>query len=149
MMSDLDFPTTTAPEAQPGPLAPYASAVASALRETSATVAAFETSTGGMINAALMAVPGSSAYATCGAVTYNRAKAAQLLGGEEDTTPRPVDAGAYIASKKRGTITLARKMRAELGTTWAIAEGGACGPTFSNLAGFKPGALGGPAPLRN
>jgi len=80
--------------------------------------------------ACLQAVPGASAYTTCGAVSYSAKKAVAVLGADL-SGPRPADGAAYKIAKAHWTRDLARKKRAEVGATWCISESGACGPTFN------------------
>src|SRR5215831_19366943 len=59
-------------------MAELAALVAERLKERSETVAISESSTGGLISAALLAVPGASAYFLGGAVVYTRAAREQF-----------------------------------------------------------------------
>lgn len=134
------------PHVTPGPLLPLAEQAASALRASRATVAIFEATSGGLINAALQSAPGASAFTTCGAVTYSSRKGAPVLGGDL-SLPQPADADAYVASKQAWTQGLARAKRLETGATWCVAESGACGPTFhfpELSAGFTAVFISGP-----
>ena len=54
--------------------------VAELLKERGETVAVAETSTGGLISSALLAVPGASAYYKGGSVIYTLASRKELLG---------------------------------------------------------------------
>ena len=54
--------------------------MAELLKERSETVAVAETSTGGLISSALLAVPGASAYYKGGSVIYTLASRKELLG---------------------------------------------------------------------
>ncbi|CAE8678124.1 unnamed protein product [Polarella glacialis] len=121
------------PFVQPGRLAPLAQKAAEALKASKQTVAVFEATTAGLIQAALQAVPGASAYGTCGAVSYSSGKAAAVLGVEFSgaSRPKPPDGAAYKESKNIWTQSLARGKRLEIGPTWCISESGACGPTFN------------------
>jgi PncC family amidohydrolase len=105
------------------------------------TVAVAESSAGGLISAALLAVPGASAYFLGGAVVYTRTARSVLLDIPESALEgmRP--------STEPYALLLARTARARFGSTWAIAETGATGPT-GNRYGDAPGhvciALSGP-----
>jgi nicotinamide-nucleotide amidase len=103
-----------------------------ALRRRGDTVAVAESSAGGLISAALLAVPGASAYFRGGAVVYTLdAKAAFLqLDHGELTEPRAATAGH--------ARVLASGVRGRLGTTWGVGETGATGPT-GNRYGDPPG----------
>ena len=61
-------------------LMPLASEIAARLIARKETIAVAESSTGGLIAAALLAVPGASAYFLGGAVVYTKASRAALLG---------------------------------------------------------------------
>jgi Competence-damaged protein len=65
-------------------MAELAAKVAQRLKERRETIAIGESSTGGLISAALLAVPGASAYFLGGAVVYTRRARVALLGiGDE------------------------------------------------------------------
>jgi len=125
------------PAVTPGPLAPLAETVAAALKGKGQTVAVFESTSGGLVQAALQAVPGASAYTTCGAVTYHSSKAVAVLGCDL-SAPRPADAPGYVAAKQKLTAAIARRMRDETGADWCVSESGACGPSF-NVPGISVG----------
>ena len=61
-------------------LRPLAAALAAQLIERKQTIAVAESSAGGLISAALLAVPGASAYFLGGAVIYTQAARRGLLG---------------------------------------------------------------------
>ena len=122
--------TRAMPMVTPGPVAPLAEAAAEALRARSHTVAVFESTTGGLIQAALQAVPGASVYTTCGAVTYHSSRAVAVLGSDM-SAPRASTGEGYVNAKKQLTARIARRMRGEVGAQWCISESGACGPTFN------------------
>ena len=66
-------------------LLPIAEKIAGVLIERHETIAVAESSTGGLIAAALLSVPGASAYFLGGAVVYTKAARAALLGiGDAD-----------------------------------------------------------------
>src|SRR5690349_10199306 len=108
------------------------------------TVAGAEGSAGGLISAALLAVPGASAYFVSGAVVYTGAARGVLAGialGEMKSL------GIRPASEPYATL-LARRMRERLETTWGLAEAGAAGPTgnrYGDPAGHTCIAVSGPA----
>jgi len=122
----VEFPT----DVRPGRLAPLAEAAASRLQRSKQRVAVFEATTAGLIQAALQAVPGASAYTAGGAVTYHPRTANALLSGDF-TAPKPPDGASYRQSKNDWTQHMARRMRRSLDTTWCLSESGACGPTFN------------------
>jgi len=125
-------------------LLPLAEAIAARLIERHETVAVAEGSAGGLISAALLSVPGASAYFLGGGVIYTAAARAGLLDiGKSDMT------GIRAASEPYASL-LAQRMRERLGATWAIAEAGAAGPTgnrYGDPAGHCCLAVAGPVPL--
>ena len=137
----LCFSEATAPAVNPGPLGPLAASAAEKLKASKHTVAVYESTTGGLMQAALMSVSGSSGYMLPGTVTYSAKKATLLLGADL-SEPKPIEGytGAeYIESKKRWTAAVARRMRGETDATWAVCEAGACGPTFNVSDGMTRG----------
>jgi len=119
-----------------------AAAVGALLKERGATVAVNESSTGGIISAALLAVPGASAYYRGGAVVYTR-ESKQTLGGLTDA-----DIEVERAATETHAKILAKSIRNRMGTDWAIGETGATGPTgnrYGDPAGHSCIAIAGPA----
>ena len=118
-----------------------ASSVGALLKETQQTIAVTESSCGGLISASLVAVPGASAYYRGGAVIYTRVAQQALLG-------IPDEAMANIrASSEPYALLNARTARESLGTTWALSETGASGPTgnrYGDSAGHACIAVAGP-----
>ena len=96
------------------------------------TLAVAESSAGGLINAALVAVPGASAYYLGGCVIYTASGREALLGISAKEM-----AGMRSASEPFAQL-LARRVREKLGTTWGLSETGASGPT-GNRYGDAPG----------
>lgn len=145
-MDESMFRRMVSPAVAPGPLSELAAKAAELLKECGQTVTVFESTTAGMIQAALQAVPGASVYTTCGAVTYSSKKAVALLGADM-SVPRPADGAAYKESKNSWTQRVARHMISEVGATWCLSESGACGPTFNYpdvTAGFTSVFVTGP-----
>jgi PncC family amidohydrolase len=102
------------------------------LKARKETVAVSESSAGGLINAALVAVPGASAYYLGGGVVYTVKGRMALLGvGKEEVT------GMRSASEPYARL-LAQRVRSNLGTTWGLSETGASGPS-GNRYGDAPG----------
>jgi nicotinamide-nucleotide amidase len=123
-------------------LLPLAQRIAERLTERRETIAVAESSTGGMISASLLAVPGASAYFLGGAVVYTKSARAALL----DIGPADM-AGLRPASEPYAAL-LARRGRERLGATWGLAETGAAGPTgnrYGDPAGHTCIAIAGPA----
>jgi PncC family amidohydrolase len=122
-------------------LLPLAEQVASLLRERQHTIAIAESSTAGLVSAALLAVPGASAYFLGGAVVYTRQARSALLGLE------PADLGDVRPSTEAYALLLARRARERFGATWALGESGASGPTgnrYGDAAGHCCLAISGP-----
>jgi nicotinamide-nucleotide amidase len=110
-------------------LADQAAVLLKARRET---IAIAESSTGGLVCAALLAVPGASAYFLGGAVVYTR-RARELLMN----LPREAVAGMRSASEPYALL-LARTASQRFSASWGLAETGAAGPT-GNPYGDSPG----------
>lgn len=113
-------------------LTTLASPVATMLIARSQTLAVCESSAGGLISAALVSYPGASAYFLGSTVVYTLLARDQLIdvNGEEMEGIRPASE-AYA-------LLCARKIRAKLGSDWALAETGASGPS-GNPYGDPPG----------
>ena len=102
------------------------------LKERRQTIAVAESSAGGLISAALVAVPGASAYYIGGGIIYTPKGRATLLGITKEEM-----AGIRSASEPFAAL-LARRARGNLGATWGLSETGASGPT-GNRYGDAPG----------
>ena len=118
--------------AEPLFLAEPAAAIAELLKSRKHTVAVSESSAGGLISAALVAVPGASAYYLGGAVVYTPASRQNVLMIEKEEMK-----GMRSASEPYARLA-ARRIRERLGATWGLAETGASGPT-GNRYGDAPG----------
>ncbi|MCH8282161.1 MAG: CinA family protein [Chloroflexi bacterium] len=118
-----------------------AASVGALLKETQQSIAVTESSCGGLISASLVAVPGASAYYVGGAVVYTRTSQRGLL-------QVPDEAMTDIrASSEPYALLNARTVRESLGTTWALSETGASGPTgnrYGDSAGHACIAVAGP-----
>ncbi len=103
------------------------------LVERGETVGVAEGSCGGLVSAALLAVPGASAYYRGGAVVYTGAAVRGLIAQAGVTPPEPMrGASEPFASY------LAESIATALRATWGIGEGGATGPS-GNPYGDPPG----------
>jgi nicotinamide-nucleotide amidase len=123
-------------------LLPLAEKIAARLKTRGETVAVAESSTGGLIAAALLAVPGASAYFVAGAVVYTRTARDTLLGISD------AEMSGMRASTEPYALLCARRMREKNGATWGIGETGATGPTgnrYGDAAGHSCIAVVGPA----
>ena len=106
------------------------------------TIAVAESSTGGLISASLLAVPGASAYFLGGAVVYTR-DARRVLMDISDDTMR----GLRSASEPYARL-LAEQVRRRFATDWGLSETGATGPTgnrYGDAAGHSCMAVAGGA----
>ena len=116
--------------------------VAAKLIARKQTIAVAESSTGGLIAASLLAVPGASAYFLGGAVVYTR-DARRVLMDITDETMK----GMRSASEPYAKL-LAEQMRRRFATDWGLSETGAAGPTgnrYGDDAGHSCMAVAGPA----
>ena len=122
-------------------LAPIAAAAAALLVQSRQTVAVSESSAGGLISAALLAIPGASAYFQGGGVIYTQNARRALLGIADDSVK------GIRSSTEAYAMLGARAVREKLGTTWGLAETGASGPTgnrYGDAAGHACIAVAGP-----
>src|SRR5258705_7709908 len=99
------------------------SIVGKLLVERRQTLAVSESSAGGLINAALVAVPGASAYYLGGAIVYTAAARSALLGID------PQDMAGMRSASEPYARLLAQRVRTRLGATWSLSETGASRPT--------------------
>jgi nicotinamide-nucleotide amidase len=111
------------------------------LKERKETIAIAESSAGGLISAALLAVPGASAYFLGGGVIYTQAARRGLLQVSDDAVT------GIRSSTEAYALVKARTIRERLGATWGLAETGATGPTgnrYGDAAGHACLAIAGP-----
>ena len=102
------------------------------LKERKHTVAVAESSAGGLINAALVAVPGASAYYLGGGIVYTGVGRGALLGVTAQ------DMADMRSASEPFARLLAQRVRVNLGATWGLSETGASGPS-GNRYGDAPG----------
>ena len=122
-------------------LLPIAEKIAARLIARHETIAVAESSTGGLIAAALLAVPGASAYFVGGAVVYTKTSRAALLGITD------AEMANMRASTEAYALMCARRIREKNGTTWGLGETGATGPSgnrYGDAAGHSCMAVAGP-----
>ncbi|MDB5425323.1 MAG: putative competence-damaged inducible protein [Phenylobacterium sp.] len=121
-----------------------AAQVGAQLKARGEKVAVAESSSGGLISAALLGVPGASAYYLGGAVVYTPKARVMLM-----EIPREALEGMRSASEPYALL-LARTARERFGATWGLSETGAAGPT-GNGYGDAPGhtciAISGPVEM--
>jgi nicotinamide-nucleotide amidase len=122
-------------------LLPLAEKIAARLIESKETIAVAESSTGGLIAAVLLAVPGASAYFLGGAVVYTKTARAALLGvGDAEME------GLRPSTQDYAQLN-ARRVRERHNATWGLGETGATGPTgnrYGDAAGHTCIAIAGP-----
>lgn len=103
-------------------LMPLAETIAKRLIARNETIAIAKSSTGGLIAAALLSVPGASAYFLGGAVVYTKASRAALLGIDDAAMQGLRPASEVYA------LLLARRVREWHDAVWGVGESGATGP---------------------
>jgi nicotinamide-nucleotide amidase len=97
--------------------------IAALLKARNETVAVAESSAGGLITAALLAVPGASAYCRGGIVIYTREGWEALRDFDQSLL------GGFRSSTEGNALVRARLARDRFGATWGVGETGAAGPT--------------------
>ena len=127
-------------------LLPLAGKAAALLKARGGTVAVAESSAGGLVCAALLAVPGASAYFRGGVVAYTRDARRALLGLSNEALD-----GVPPNSEPLAAL-LAEAARERLGAAWGLGETGAAGPTgnrYGHPAGRACLAVAGPHGTRS
>lgn len=121
-----------------------AEACAERLRARGETVAVAESSAGGLISSALLAVPGASRYFRGGAVVYTGQAREGLIG----ISQADMDAAGVRSSSEPYAARLAERVRDIHDADWGLAETGAAGPTgnrYGDAAGHTCVAVHGPS----
>jgi len=113
-------------------LLPRAERISRLLKDRGATIVVAESSTGGLVSAALLAMPGASAYFLGGAIVYTQIARKALIDLAD------ISALGLRAATEPYARLLAQTMRERFASTWALAESGATGPT-GNRYGDAPG----------
>ena len=114
--------------------------IAARLIERRQTIAVAESSTGGLISAALLAVPGASAYFLGSAVVYTR-DARRILMDIPDEAMKGIRSASEVYAK-----LLASQIRQRFSCDWGLSETGATGPTgnrYGDAAGHSCMAVAG------
>jgi nicotinamide-nucleotide amidase len=122
-------------------LVAIAEKIAARLIERRQTIAVAESSTGGLISASLLAVPGASAYFLGGGVIYTRDARKILMDIPDDAMK-----GIRSASEPYAKL-LASQIRTRFASDWGLSETGATGPTgnrYGDAAGHSCMAVAGP-----
>jgi len=114
------------------------------LRARGETVGVTESSGGGLISSALLAVPGASRYYQGGIVSYTRPAREAFLGIPQ----ADVDAAGIRSSSEPYAVLMGEGTQRALQCDWVLAETGAAGPTgnrYGDAAGHTCIAVIGPA----
>lgn len=125
-------------------LLPYAERATALLIARGETIAVGESSAGGLITAALLAVPGASACVRGGIVVYTYEMRRAILGISD------AEMKGITPSTEQYALLKARRLRERCGSDWALTETGAAGPTGSRYgyaAGHACFAVAGPVEL--
>ncbi|MDC0214467.1 CinA family protein [Gammaproteobacteria bacterium] len=116
--------------------------IADRLKANKQTISVSESSTGGLISAALLSIPGASAYYKGGSVIYTLASRKIFLNLSKQ------DVEGLEPMTESMALRFAEKTKEVLDSDWAIAELGIAGPTGSPY-GVDPGtsvvAISGPS----
>lgn len=102
-------------------LAAIAAEAGTLLKARRQTIAVVDGSTGGLISASLLAMPGASAFYLGGGVIYTLKGRRMVLGHP------PGSLRGYTSAQEDYALAQARLMRERYGSDWAIAETGASG----------------------
>ena len=122
-------------------LTTLAETVGQLLIERKQTLAVSESSSGGLISAALLSISGASTYFMGGGVIYTH-RARQILL-EIDFADHP----GVRSSSEPYALLAANTVRERLGTYWGLSETGAAGPRgnrYGDVAGHSCIAVSGP-----
>ena len=123
-------------------LIPIATRIGARLVERGESVAVSESSSGGLISAAMLAVPKASVWYQGASITYTPNAARGLLGLNREDVPE----GARSSSEP-GALFTAGVIREKLRGTWGLCETGAAGPTgnpYGDAAGHTCVGIVGP-----
>ena len=121
-------------------LVAVAEKIAAKLIERRQTITVAESSTGGLISAALLAVPGASAYFLGSAVVYTR-DARRILMDIPDEAMKGIRSASEVYAQ-----LLASQIRQRFASDWGLSETGATGPTgnrYGDAAGHSCMAIAG------
>jgi PncC family amidohydrolase len=121
-----------------------ANQIAEQLKANGQTIAIAESSSGGLISAALLSVPRASRYFIGGGVEYTRAAKERHIAINDDDFARGRNMTEVHA------LIMAQRARESLGTTWGVGECGASGPDpngYGDPVGHGCVAVAGPVEL--
>ena len=122
-------------------LMPVAEKIGALLKARKQTIAVAESSAGGLISAALLAVPGASAYFIGGGVFYTRRSILAMRDTRESLFE------GMRGATEPWALLLARTLRERTGADWGLGESGAAGPSgnrYGDPAGHAAFAVTGP-----
>ena len=114
---------------------------ATLLNESNQTIGIAESSSGGLISAHLLAIPGASRYFIGGSVIYTRVAQKGLL----KVTDGQMD-GLRASTEEYASLN-AKTIKETLETTWGLSETGATGPSgnrYGDSAGHSCVGVSGP-----
>lgn len=123
-------------------LIPIATRIGARLVERGESVSVSESSSGGLVSAALLAVPKASVWYQGASVTYTPNVAKGLLGITRETMPPGIR-----SSTEPYALFMAGVIREKLRGTWGLCETGAAGPTgnpYGDAAGHTCVGVVGP-----
>ncbi len=121
-------------------LTEMASDLGGLLKQRGHSVSIAESSSGGLVSAALLSVPGASAYFAGAGIIYTREARRELLD-------LPQEVVTMRAATEEYAMIVARAIREKMDTTWGLSETGASGPTgnkYGDEAGHVCVAVSGP-----
>lgn len=129
-------------------LGAVAEELAGALRERDEKVAVSEVTSGGVLAASLLSLPGASSFFTGGVVAYSPGAREALTPGCDEAlkalearrgASNYADPTAYRQSRVAWALAAARDLQLMCGADWGIAEVGAAGPSFHPESGHDSG----------
>jgi nicotinamide mononucleotide (NMN) deamidase PncC len=126
----MSSPTTTFP---PTDLLPLLSEITTLLTTRHETLSLVETATGGLLSSSLLSLPGASRFHRGGLTLYT------LPSREAYAGWTAADTAAYRGPTPAVVAGLARRVRQDLGSTYAVAESGTAGPTGGEARNRRPG----------
>ena len=122
-------------------LTPLGTEAGTLLKARGQSIAVVDGATGGLISAALLAMPGASAYFRGGGVIYTLKGRRMVLGHE------PGSLRGLTSATEAYALAQARLIRARYESDWGVAETGAAGPGTHPLgvaSGTSAAAVVGP-----
>src|SRR3984957_228202 len=105
-------------------LLPLAEKIGARLKQRGETIGIAESSTGGLLSAALLSIGGASSYFRGGGVIYTAYARKAFL-----EIPNPMPAPIERASTEPYALLLADTVRVRLDSTWGARGTGSSGPT--------------------